>query len=164
MTNRKRYLKLVAFVPAIILAGGLIGYRAGAFHLFDAPQPPPEPAAVVPPAAPLFFPLDDNAYMAGSKSSKPAIPLPPGADVSGILSTSGSGAQPAPPPVSPAAPAAPPAAAPEKPPVFIGGSKSAPIFPLPTPNQPGQTPNPPAPKGGHPRRRWNLTPRSGNRG
>src|SRR5215468_5047524 len=42
MERRRKYLKLLAFVPAIVLVGGFIGYRAGAFELFSKPEPQPE--------------------------------------------------------------------------------------------------------------------------
>ncbi len=43
MAQRKRYLKLAAFIPAIILVGAFIGCRSGAFERLTKPEPPPEP-------------------------------------------------------------------------------------------------------------------------
>jgi hypothetical protein len=140
MGGRKKYLKGLALVPAIVLAGGFVGYRAGAFpaDFFrlsakpePAPAPQPEPvAAQSPPAAPPLASIEtgrtvDPTFMAGSKSmilvpTPQAVPPAP---------TAGSTLTP------------PPAANP----AIIYGSKSAPIFPAQSPPTPAQ-PSTPAPK------------------
>jgi hypothetical protein len=109
MTNRKRYLKLVAFVPAIVLVGGFVGYRAGAFELFSKPEPQPEPQPVAeqPPPAPEGKPT----YLSGSKFMHIDLQPPNGTT-----------------PTNPPTPgAAPPNSPLAKPPTFMLGSKSAPI-------------------------------------
>lgn len=141
MDGRKKYLKALALVPALVLAGGFIGYRAGAFpaDFFrlspkPEPQPAPQPAAAQsPPAAPPVASLEtgrpvDPTFMPGSKSLI-FVPAP-------------QSAQPAPavvPSIPP--PSTPPRAAP---PAIIFGSKSAPIFtPPPADAPPAASPAPP---------------------
>jgi hypothetical protein len=133
MTNRKRHLKLVAFVPAIVLGGGFIGFRAGAVQFVETPPPQPEPAAEQQPVVVQRVPAEqlaelpatpehDPTYMAGSKSFRPVVWAPSSSDApvflggsKTILIFSGDtqGLTPAPD---------------EKPPVFLGGSKRGDIF------------------------------------
>jgi hypothetical protein len=125
MDGRKKYLKALAFVPAIVLAGGFVGYRAGAFptDFFrpsakpepqPAPQADPTPAGSPELAPPSVQPVDPT-FMAGSKS----IILVPAPQQPG---------------------ATPPTPSPVTNPAIIYGSKSAPIFPAqptaPAPNAP----------------------------
>lgn len=115
MQGWKKYRKFAAFVPAIVLVGGLVGYRAGAFERFTKtePQPAPQPAAAPQPA-----PEDDKTFMSGSKFAR--IDLSPPAGTTSTETPPG---------------AAPQSIAPGKPPTFIYGSKSGPIE-LPVPMVP----------------------------
>lgn len=117
MEPRKKYLKLVVFVPAIVLVGGFVGYRAGAFQTFSKPEPQPEPqpaAVTEQPPAPQPAPESGPAYMGGSKTLILA-PYVPGTSSPG----------------EPGA-ATPPQPTADIPPAILYGSKSAPIFTLPT--------------------------------
>src|SRR5947209_14611230 len=85
MPGRTKYLRLAAFVPAIVLVSGFIGYRAGAFQLFPQPEPQPQPEAQPEPAAapeqmPVVsqVPAGGASFMAGSKSVMIATELPAG--------------------------------------------------------------------------------------
>jgi hypothetical protein len=119
MQGRTKWLKFAAFVPAIVLVGGFIGYRAGAFELPWASKPAPQPEAqpataseqpptpqLTPPSA---TPEGNPTFMAGSKSFilTPHVPL--------ITTPANT------PPTS------------EQPPAILYSSKSAPIF-IPPPN------------------------------
>ena len=138
MQGRNKWLKLVAFVPAIVLVGGFIGYRAGAFELPWASKPAPQPeaqpvTASEQPPTPETIPLAATpegtpTFMSGSKSLvlTPNLPwtttpanTPPGTT----------------PPTS------------EQPPAILYSSKWAPIFTPTTPNPgtPITPPNPPKP-------------------
>lgn len=129
MQGRKKYLKFLAFVPAIVLGGGFIGYRAGAFELFSKPEPQPDPQPTASPQPPDAPPASEKprTYMPGSKFIYIDL-KPPGE----------------------AAPTAvvPPNSPPEKPPAIFYGSKSAPIVipgPAPAGNPTPPAPNPPKP-------------------
>jgi hypothetical protein len=117
MDRRKKYLRFLAFVPAIVLVGGFIGHRAGAFELFPKPEPQPEsqpdpqPTTSPHPPATQLAPESDPTYMPGSKFIRIDIPPPSWATPTG----------------SPPPGAKPPSPPPEKPPTFMLGSKSAPI-------------------------------------
>jgi hypothetical protein len=114
MQGQKKYLKLAAFVPAIVLVGGLVGYRAGAFERFTKSDPQPA-------AAPQPAPEGKRTYMPGSKFMH--IEIPPLGGTSPTDAT--------PPDAAPPSPA-PNSATPGKPPTFIYSSKSGPIeLPLP---------------------------------
>ena len=53
MDRRKKYLKVLAFVPAIALVGGLIGCHWGDYHVLSKQPLPAAPAGTQqPPAAP----------------------------------------------------------------------------------------------------------------
>ena len=76
MERGKKYLKLAAFIPAIVLVGAFIGCRSGAFPMFSKPEPMPEPHPLGlnmpkppanPPAAPESKP---PVFMSGTKSMK----------------------------------------------------------------------------------------------
>jgi hypothetical protein len=125
MQGRKKYLKFVAFVPAIVLVGGLVGYRAGAFERFTRSEPQPE---AQPAANPRPAPEDDKTFMSGSKFARIDL-SPPG----GATSTE-----------TPPGAASPNPATPGKPPTFIYGSKSGPIE-LPIPMVPPGGDGKPAP-------------------
>ena len=111
MQSRRKYLKLAAFVPALVLVGGFIGYRAGAFELpwLSKPAPPPEvqpdpqPTAAQPPAN------SEPTFLPGSKSLS-------------NLGVGRSGVKPPHDPANPPPGSVPPT--PEKPPAFLPGSKS----------------------------------------
>lgn len=156
MNGRKKYLKALAFVPALVLAGGFVGYRAGAFPAdffrpsgLAEPQPAPDaPPSESQPAAgsdPTFMPGSKYIVVtpppAGSTAPQAAPPASAGSPTfmagskSMILVPAPQAAQPTP----GAAPAAtPPAPTPPNPAIFYG-SKSAPIFPAqPTPPAPPQ--------------------------
>src|SRR5215208_332909 len=112
MQGWKKYRKFAAFIPAVILVGGFVGYRAGAFERFTKTEPQPDPGANTQPQPASE---GDPAFMAGSKSFRPVIAIPPASE-------------------SPAAPPspAPNSATPGKPPTIMYGSKSAPVeIPLP---------------------------------
>ncbi|MCI0702671.1 MAG: hypothetical protein L0241_16445 [Planctomycetia bacterium] len=114
MDWRKRYLKLAAFLPAIILVGAFIGCRSGAFEMFSKREPMPEPHPLGlnvpnPPAnqqsAEQPAPEKPPTFMSGTKSLN-------GVGVTRGLTPAGSSEQPAP--------------------TFIAGAKSAGIFRPPT--------------------------------
>jgi hypothetical protein len=142
MDRARPYLKVAAFVPAIVLVGGFVGARAGvfvipSFPIFskDVPQPEAQPqpdpvAATQQPPAVQTLPDDHPIFMSGSKSFRPVIALPQGSSPQTV------------PPTAPNS--APGATPPAGPPVFLGGSKSAPIIPFPPPNPGAQQGAPPA--------------------
>ncbi len=71
MELRKKFLKALAFVPAIALVGGFIGCRTGAFQMFSKPETPPEAAPPQPPAPPDTPPASESkpsVFFSGSKS------------------------------------------------------------------------------------------------
>jgi hypothetical protein len=127
MDRRKKYLKLLAFVPAIVLVGGFIGCRAGVFDAFSKPEPKPDPHPTGVQPQPLVpqLPEEKSTFMPGSKSinlTGPTIGLVPAGTNAPDLDVpirqqpwQPAGQPPNPPPGN-------------KPPVVIGGSKSAPIF------------------------------------
>jgi hypothetical protein len=45
MERRKKYLKVLAFVPAVVLVGAFVGCRGGAFQMFSKPEQKAEPPA-----------------------------------------------------------------------------------------------------------------------
>ena len=60
----KRFLKFAAVIPAIVLVGGFVGCKSGAFEMFSKPEPLPEP-----PAASPTEPVEKKpVFMPGSKS------------------------------------------------------------------------------------------------
>jgi hypothetical protein len=129
MERRKKYLKLAAFVPAIVLVGGFVGCHAGAFSRFSKPEPKPEPALPTPEPAAPNPPNSPPVLMSGTKSLNakgvtiglvPADTATPDLDV-------------------PVRPQPQPAKPDSKPPLIIPGPKSAPVF---TPSQPN-SPTPP---------------------
>jgi len=133
MDGRKRYLKFLVFVPAVVLVGGFIAIRAGAFELpwVSKPAPQPEPQPEVQPTAPVQPPTPPTA----PPNPSPEAPTFMGGSKSLILAEPGSLSDP---PNSPNPPGTPPA--------IIYGSKSGPIIlPWPPPN--------PGPQQGTPRRR-----------
>lgn len=124
MDGRRKYLKVLAFLPAIVLVGAFVGCHAGAFQMFSKPEPQPDPQPVAAPQQPApqpAQPAPENkqpTFMPGSKSL--------------ILPGTTTGLTPAPnaaPPNAagvplPPANVPPPPAKTEKPPVFMPGSKS----------------------------------------
>jgi hypothetical protein len=120
MGRRKRYLKMLAFVPAIVLVGGFVGCHAGAFSRFSKPEPKPEPFPPPPePTPPNPPPQGKPTYMPGAKSMMIGSPRP--------------GLTPA---DDPPATAPPQPNSESKPPIIMGGPKSAPVFTPSPPNQP----------------------------
>jgi hypothetical protein len=73
MQRRKKYVKALAFVPAIVLVGSFVGCQAGAFRMFSEPEPAPQAPANPPPAA---QPSADTppVFMVGTKSIGNVIP------------------------------------------------------------------------------------------
>jgi hypothetical protein len=115
MDGRKKYLKGLAFVPAIVLVGGFIGCQAGLINLGlkTEPQPEIQPDAT---AQPQSNADGQQTFMPGSKSINLS-----GATLG--LTPSSEPAQPANAPwLQPGIPQPPPK--PEQPPVFMPGSKS----------------------------------------
>lgn len=116
MGRRNKYLKLLAFVPAIVLVGGFIGCRAGAFNnVFSKPEPKPDPQATGVTPQPLVrqLPEEKSTFMPGSKSinlTGPTIGLVPAGTHTPDIDV----------PVRPQQPQP----APEKKPTFLPGSKS----------------------------------------
>jgi hypothetical protein len=135
MERGKPYLKVAAVLSSVALVGAFVAYRAGAF---DKPAPQPDPQLAAPSAGagePVITPSDGpersvtltpeelkQAIMYGSKSAPAFVPTQPSMQPN----SSGSLLPPQLTPVQPAAPSGN-----QKPPVFMGGSKSAEIFPVP---------------------------------
>ena len=123
MDRLKKYLKPLAFVPAIVLVGGFVGCHAGAFSRFSKPEPKSEP-----------HPL-------GYNMPNPPAPEPP-VLMSGTKSLNAKGVTIGLTPAGTHIPddppkPAPPTPAPEsKPPLIIPGPKSAPVFTPSPPNSP----------------------------
>lgn len=153
MPARRTYLKLAAFVPAIVLVVGFVGYRAGAFELpWLSESAPPSSALSDSPLEPVagspetlhvlnFRDLseEDLQLLAGSKSSPIVKPSKPGDKPPAFMGGSKSAWIYTPP--TPNSGTQPPV--PEKPPVYMGGSKTKMIFdPL---SKPGAQPAPTAP-------------------
>jgi hypothetical protein len=106
MEQSKVASKFVAFLPAIVLVGGLVAYRAGAFQPRSSVEPQPVQVVMPPPPDPQAGnDSQQPQFMYGSKS---AMPVPPSQ-----LGSPGGAQQPGPNPtitqVNPA---------------FMGGSKS----------------------------------------
>ena len=124
MERRRKYLKLLAFVPAIVLVSGFIGYRAGAFELFSKPEPQPEAQPVAAPQE-----LADSATTTRARKQTTHVPARlqidqpdrhhnrphAGRHVRSRPGCAGSHTA-------------------RKPPTFMGGSKSKPVFTPPAPN------------------------------
>lgn len=126
MDRRRKYLKALALVPAIVLGGAFVGCHAGAFKMFEKekPAPQPDPQPVAEPQLPAVPPQEKPPlFMSGTKSISNkglSIGLIPADETSPTTPR---------PPLSPTPP----------PPVFIGGPKSAPII---TPTPGAQPPKP----------------------
>lgn len=69
MEARKKYLKVLAFVPAIVLIGAFFGCRGGAFPRFSKPEPKPEMPSPVAPQPPANLP----AAPSGTESKPPVF-------------------------------------------------------------------------------------------
>ena len=147
MERRNKYLKLLAFVPAIVLVGGFIGCRAGVFNnVFSKPEPKPDPqpTGVTPQPLVRQLPEEKSTFMPGSKSinlTGVTIGLTPAGTHTPDLDVP-IRQQPSPPTGLPGVTGLPPNPAPEnKPFIIMGGVKSAPVFnpppSNPAPNAPG---------------------------
>ena len=72
----------------VLLVGGFVGYRAGAFDwLVGTTAPPETTTVVVPVAGPGTIAQPDRTFMYSSKSIILAEPLPPGSPVSSTTLT-----------------------------------------------------------------------------
>jgi len=80
--NRITILKVAAIVFAVVLVGGFVSYRAGAFDKYFSPPPTPEPLQPAPepteePTPTAISPSDmDAILMSTSKSAGVLIPPP----------------------------------------------------------------------------------------
>jgi hypothetical protein len=114
MEPKKAVSKVLAFVPAILLVGGLVAYRAGTFQPRSSVEPQPAPVVLTPP--PDSQPAGDDpknpAIMYGSKW---APPIHPGEH--GLTFSKGE-------PVTPPTTPAPNPPITQVNPAFLGGSKS----------------------------------------
>ncbi|VTS03220.1 unnamed protein product [Gemmata massiliana] len=126
MSWKKVFLKVAAFVPAIVLVGGFVGVRAGLIQVTSKPEPAPEPTATTAPEKPAVA-GEVPTYMPGSKSIVFTTQIPAGAS---------------PPAVPNSTPLVPTQGSSEKPPAVMYGSKSAPIV-VPLELIPGTKPTSP---------------------
>jgi hypothetical protein len=122
--------KVAAIMPAILLVGALVAYRAGAFSPTPPAPPPPEPEpqpVAAAPSEPQVMQLDEKTmhFMLGSKSAMPVQPSQLG------------NTQLTPAPNSPTP-------QPKPNPVFLGGSKFRPVIGPDEVSKPA-TPVPPMP-------------------
>lgn len=136
MDRRKRYMKVLAFVPAIVLVGGFIGCHSGALPWLGKPEPQPDPR----PPATLQQPVP---VQAPAPEKKPETFLPGSKSINLKGTTIGlTPAREEPPKPEPLLPPQLQPATENKPPPIMLGPKSAPIFNPPPKNPAPNSPSP----------------------